>query len=60
MLELALFHQCNGGSNTDPPSGERKIKLDTKILFPRIFMLAAPLQTRLAAELGKVKLKIFF
>jgi hypothetical protein len=56
MVELALLYQCNGGSNTDPPSEEGKIKLGIKILFPRFFMLAAPLQTRLAAELGKVKL----
>jgi hypothetical protein len=33
MVELTLFHHCNGGTNTVPPLGEGKITLGTKMLF---------------------------
>jgi hypothetical protein len=41
MVELTLFHQCNGGTITVPPLGEGKLTIGTKILFPRFFYVSS-------------------
>ncbi len=44
MVELTLFHHCNGGINTVPPLGEGEFNLAPKSYSQIFFRLAAPLQ----------------
>jgi hypothetical protein len=44
MVELTLFHHCNGGTNTVPPLGEGMLTWHQNHISQIFFRLAAPLQ----------------